>query len=212
MFTYVNNYDIIDLGKGGIMRRKEYTLDWILTILSGVCIGFLIAMITVGITTMSQDLVLSNIDSQEQIIEIRTIETKQTVSHYIKERVEFTNYYVNDGYGSTVTTSSGLTTDKFKINEKGWYTYNGKVVIATATNLCLEITTGACGKYNERKDTHHYFDLFDIVTITFDGIEYKAIVLDSCGACNWDTELQRIDIFVSGIEYSFGKTKGTVMY
>ena len=58
-------------------------------------------------------------------------------NEHSKREVVFTNYYKGDSEGSTAKTGSGITTDKFQINEKGWYLYEGKVVIAAATYECL---------------------------------------------------------------------------
>ena len=133
-------------------------------------------------------------------------------SHKIMQTVNITNYYVNDKYNSKIITSSGLTTDDFEINSLGWYTYKGHVVIATATNLCIRVTSGACGSFNSMLPTHHYLDLFQIVEIKFEDKSFSAIVLDSCGACNWDEDYQRIDIFISHPKHSFGKRKGAIIY
>lgn len=133
-------------------------------------------------------------------------------STLIKERVAFTSFWTGDSMKSGAITHSGLRISDFSINRNGWYTYKGMVVVATATNQCLESTSGACGRYMERKDTHHYFDLFDTLTIIINGKEYDAIVLDSCGACFWDEAHQRIDIFVASKQHSVGKTVGAILY
>lgn len=147
-----------------------------------------------------------------EIIHTNYIYMTRDIAEITKERVVFTSYYNTDRYSTSTITSSGLTTSDFKINSNGWYTFKGHVVIGAATNLCIKVTSGACGKFNEYKDTHHYFDLFDIVDITLLGETYSAIVLDSCGACNWDEEYQRIDIFVSNSNYNIGKVKGAIRY
>lgn len=144
--------------------------------------------------------------------EIEVIVLHKNVSARIKERVEFTNFYPGDNMNTNTMTSTGHTISDFQVNENGWYTWQGKVVVATATTLCLEVENGPCGKFNEQKDTHHYFDLYDVVEIIFGGEHYQAVVLSSCGACNWDEALQRVDIFVAGSDYDFGKVKGGIIY
>lgn len=165
-------------------------------------------LISVGVSIGS----MSSMTRVEYRDRVEVIEVTKTVSHLIRERVSFTAYWVNDYLGSVNITSSGLTTDYFDTNIMGWYTYQGHVVVATATTLCVEVQTGPCGNYNEYKDTHHYFNLFDVITIEVGGRSYSAIVLDSCGACNWDEELQRVDIFVSNYKFSIGKQKGSIIY
>lgn len=157
----------------------------------------------------------SQADQDKEIIyvpEIEVIVLNKTVSARIKERVEFTNFYPGDNMNTNTMTSTGHTISDFQVNDNGWYTWHGKVVIATATTTCIEVQTGACGNFNEEKDTHHYFDLYDVVEIIFEGEHYQAVVLSSCGACNWDEELQRVDIFVSDSYYDFGKVKGGIIY
>lgn len=131
-------------------------------------------------------------------------------SRVITQRVLFTNYYIGDGSSGT-TTSSGLKISNFQVNGMGWYTYKGKVVVATATTLCLRVKTGPCGNYNTIPDGFMVYDLRSELTIIFKGISYDAIVLDSCGACmhriNGEA-YQRYDIFVK--DGKFGKTEGQI--
>lgn len=171
-------------------------------------IGFICALIgVVLISTMGPPKEEIPKDTKVEVIEI-----KQFVSYLVKERVLFTSYYPNDSYGSNAMTSSGLTIDDFDVNEQGWFTYKGYVVVATATELCLNVKSGPCGRFNEPKDTHHYFKLFDTLQINVGGKSYKAIVLDSCGACNWDEDLQRVDVFVRDNKYVIPSKKGSIIY
>lgn len=121
--------------------------------------------------------------------------------------VRFTNYYVGDGTGSGATVSVGLTTNNFQVNSRGWYTYKGRVVLATATTLCLEVKSGPCGRYNSLPNGYKANDLWDEVDIEFEGEIYPAVVLDSCGACFWDESKQRVDIFVTN-QGRFGNRHG----
>lgn len=74
------------------------------------------------------------------------------------------------------------------MNEKGWYTYQGKVVVATATPYLLNHGWS-------RKDGITYYKYYDTLTLVINGVSYEAIVLDSCGAC---MKSKIIDIFVTG--------------
>lgn len=110
--------------------------------------------------------------------------------------VRFTSYYIGDCSGSGNYTSSGLGIEDFEVNEMGWYTYDGKVVMAAATVQCLEAFTGACAKYTELPDGYSIHQIYDEVIIFLNGNNYEAIILDSCGASFWEEEKQRYDIFV----------------
>ena len=126
-------------------------------------------------------------------------EVKLEVNNKVSSKpYRLTSYYTGDGTGSGRCTGSGICTNKFKVNEKGWYTYKGKLVVAAATNLCLNITKGkdACAKYNTKVEGRKYFDYFDEIQVEIDGVKYDAIVLDSCGASMF-VEEDRIDLFVA---------------
>lgn len=109
-----------------------------------------------------------------------------------------TSYYTGDETGSTHKTGSGISTSEFEVNDKGWYTYEGKLVFATATNACLNSTNpnDACSKWSTPKEGRHYFDYFEEFQVIIDGVEYTGIVLDSCGASMY-LEENRVDLFVA---------------
>lgn len=140
--------------------------------------------------------------NNSSVIINKSSNTKTTSNQVVKETIEpkevrFTSYWVNDGTGSGNCTSSGLCTSDFDVNHKGWFTYQGKVVLASATYKCFYEETGACGKYNSLPDGYNIHNLHDELTIFIDGEMHDAIVLDSCGASFWEEERQRYDIFVS---------------
>ena len=54
----------------------------------------------------------------------------------------------------------------------------------------------ACGKWNTRKEGKRYFNYYEEITVIIDGVEYEAIILDSCGASMRLNE-NRLDLFVS---------------
>jgi len=145
---------------------------------------------------------------KEEIIE-EIKHSEEVVKEVIKERIKpvvvvlnvdeyrLTSYYTNDSTGSGKCTGSGLCIKDFKVNENGWYTYNGKLVMAGATNECLNSHSGACNKWNYKIIGRHYFDYYDELVVVIDGVEYDSIILDSCGASMYVAE-DRIDLFVSG--------------
>jgi hypothetical protein len=133
----------------------------------------------------------------------------------LKVPIVFTNYYTGDSTGSGALTSSGLRTTHFKINSRGWYTYKGYVVLAAATNLCLRVQSGACGKYSKLPTGFIAYNLYDIITFEIDGRRYEGIILDSCGACmvrdaHYPSR-QKFDIFIADSKYSFGKLTGKLI-
>lgn len=124
------------------------------------------------------------------------------LEEYRKVDVYFTNYHLGDG-SSGDTTASGLQIKDFEINEDNMYTYNGKVVVATAN--MIRIPKGIVEGYNSHK-------LYEEFTIRLNDKEYPAIVLDICGACYgmFDEQLQRYDIFTTG--NVIGKVIGQVAF
>ena len=126
-------------------------------------------------------------DTTNEVIEEPQIEEKPVIESY---QTRLTSFYANDGYGTGSCTGTGLCENDFQVNENGWYTYQGKLVLATATpyllNYGFELADGI--------QTYRYYDE---LTLVIDGISYPAIVTDSCGACMGDN---RIDLFVSNSE------------
>ena len=141
---------------------------------------------------VEEDIPPSEKVESEVVEEIIEEEPKQ----YVQYRL--TSFWNNDGYGTSACTGSGLCEDDFQINNKGWYTYNGKLVLAAATYECLNAKSGACGKWNVARSDKTYYHYRDTIELIIDGIEYEGIILDSCGACMYVNNEQRIDLFVSG--------------
>lgn len=117
------------------------------------------------------------------------------------QKVRFTSYYPGDATGSGKCTASAICTSSFDTNENGWYTYEGKVVIAAATYACTASTRGICGKYNELPPGYKQYNLHDEIPINIDGNDYTGIVLDICGGSYWNEEFQRYDIFVDNKDH-----------
>lgn len=122
-----------------------------------------------------ENIVESNEESNNEIQSIVDISyTTRMTSYYPKE--------------SSDCTGSGLCKWDFETNEFGWFTYQGKLVVATATMYLL----------NEGftlYDGVHTYRYYDEITLNIDGVDYQAIVLDSCGS---SMKTDRIDLFVSG--------------
>lgn len=112
-----------------------------------------------------------------------------------KENYRLTSYHQQDGSSGSCT-GSGKCVSDFQINNKGWYTYEGKLVLAGATKECLNSKSGACGNWNTPVSGRKYFKYYDTVSLTIDGIKYEGIILDSCGA-SMSVKENRIDLFVS---------------
>jgi hypothetical protein len=135
-------------------------------------------------------------EKEEVVIKEEPVAEQPVVKPTLNYRL--TSYYKDDGTGVGNCTGSGKCIKDFTINEKGWYTYQGKLVLGGATKACLN-TTGdqACMRFEEVSG-RHYFNYFEEITITIDNISYDAIILDSCGACMYVNE-NRLDLFVSSL-------------
>lgn len=133
-------------------------------------------------------------------VEPEVIEEPKVYSDY-----RLTSFWFNDGYGTSSCTGSGLCEKDFNINDKGWYTYNGKLVLAAATYECLYSHSGACNRWNTKRSDKTYYSYYDEVELIIDGIVYEGIVLDSCGACMYVNNEQRLDLFVSGKQYAIDR-------
>ncbi len=190
------------------MQSKLSSREWLLLILLST-----LSIVSIYSIQALQDEVLrlGLLSINQQAIIDHHVCLKQEVS-VLREQipVRFTSYYEGDSTRSGRGTSSGLTIADFKVNDRGWYTYQNRVVLGAATTLCLEIDTGACGQYNDLPNDYQIHELFDELQISIDGVIYDAIVLDSCGASFWNEDLQRYDIFVSD-QKSVTDTVGFIM-
>lgn len=147
-------------------------------------------------------------EKSEEVIE-------QEVQPRISKLYRLTSFYSNDGYGTGSCTGSGLCEKDFQINNKGWYTYNGYLVLAGATEELLRSGYSVKGG-NVRQEGKHYFRYYDTVKLEIDGIIYDGIIIDSCGSSMWYGET-RLDLFVSNsssvIDRGYrGKSMITVWY
>ena len=114
--------------------------------------------------------------------EVRAEENRYTVTYEYETRL--TSYYPKKPVSPT---GSGLGIEDFGVNEFGWYTYKGKLVVATATSYLLNYGW----RYQNGVRLYNYYD---VLILTIDGVDYEAIVLDSCGIC---MTTGRVDLFVT---------------
>ncbi len=126
--------------------------------------------------------------ASKKIIQNTSDNTRMTGSQY---KARLTNFWPDDGYGTGRVTGSGKTIYDFQVNEHGWYTYQGKLVIGTGTPYLLKYG------YKQGKGVRLY-EYYDELTLTIDGKNYPAIVLDSCGAAMKE---KRIDLYIVGERY-----------
>lgn len=114
--------------------------------------------------------------------EVRAEENRYRVTYEYETRL--TSYYPKKPIRPT---GCGLGIEDFGVNENGWYTYNGMLVVATATNYLLN--------YGWRyADDVRLYNYYDVLILNIDGVDYEAIVLDSCGIC---MTTGRVDLFVT---------------
>lgn len=127
-------------------------------------------------------------DTEEQQLEPIGVVEEEPVVEEVQEApssytTRMTSYYPEEG--ETIT-ASGLGINNFQTNDKGWFTYNGKLVVATASTRL--------GSTNMRT-----YNLYDELILNVEGVDYNAVVLDVCGACQ---RSNRIDLFVSSYVYA----------
>lgn len=135
------------------------------------------------------------VEEVEEADEVEEEYAEPVEETYVEPVVEVSNEYTTRMTSfypaeSSDCTGSGLCSWDFGINENGWYTYNGKLVVATATQYLANqgwyLAPGV-----------HTYRYYDEITLVIDGVEYQAIVLDSCGNC---CKTDRVDLFVSNRE------------
>lgn len=124
---------------------------------------------------------------EANIIATEIIKEEEPIEEEVFYETRMTSYYPGDDCKSGTVTGSGKSIKDFEVNEYGWYTYNGKLVVATATKYLLNYGF----TLSEGVHTYKYWEE---ITIEIDGVRYEAIVLDSCGHA---MHSDRIDLFVS---------------
>lgn len=177
-------------------RTKRRLKRWVKVVLAILLILIIWLLIGNQKATIKKETKKSkNIIKEEK--RIYTKEIVETPEEQEKEQKEekqtsyttrMTSYYTNDGYETGSCTGSGLCAKDFRVNDKGWYTYQGKLVVATATPYLLKYGYGLASGV-------HTYRYYKEITLNIDNVDYKAIVLDSCGNC---MITGRVDLFVSG--------------
>ena len=120
---------------------------------------------------------ITTVVSQQYIDSLSKVDLSKYYGGSTFQQTYYHGYRVGTGY----TTSSS----KIKYDSKNkWYTYNGSIVVATATTNY--------GKHGEKKNIYYFtYKSNDTLYMKINNIWYKAIVLDSCGACTKVTKYKK---------------------
>lgn len=130
----------------------------------------------------TEEISWDRVSSESKVEEV--IESVETGTY----ETRMTSFWADDGSGTGECTGSGLCSWDFGVDEHGWYTYNGKLVVATATTYLANQGWSVA-------DGVHLYKYYEELVLTIDGVEYDAIILDSCGS---SMKTDRVDLFVSG--------------
>lgn len=148
-----------------------------------------VAMILKPINVVKAEYKEMTINAQSSVKIVAKVEENAQKNENIVQNsytTRMTSYYSGES-GSGECTGSGLCINDFQVNNKGWYIYQGKLVVATATPYLL--------KYGfTLYEGVHTYRYGDEITLNIDGVDYQAVVRDSCGNC---MKTGRIDLFVS---------------
>lgn len=170
-------------------KRKKYRLNkkgkTLVAILIMIPILVIIFRGTKNEVSAKEEIVLA--ETTNEIVEVMQEEPIEEEVEEVFYETRMTSYYPGDDCKSGTVTGSGKSIKDFEVNEYGWYTYNGKLVVATATKYLLNYGF----TLSEGVHTYKYWEE---ITIEIDGVRYEAIVLDSCGHA---MHSDRIDLFVS---------------
>ena len=170
-------------------KRRKYRLNKrgkaLVAILIMIPILVIIFKGTKNEVNAKEEIVLA--ETTNEIVEVMQEEPVEEEVEEVFYETRMTSYYPGDDCKSGTVTGSGKSIKDFEVNEYGWYTYNGKLVVATATKYLLNygfiLSEGV-----------HTYKYWEEITIEIDGVRYEAIVLDSCGHA---MHSDRIDLFVS---------------
>ena len=170
-------------------KRRKYRLNKrgkaLVAILIMIPILVIIFKGTKNEVSAKEEIVLA--ETTNEIVEVMQEEPVEEEVEEVFYETRMTSYYPGDDCKSGTVTGSGKSIKDFEVNEYGWYTYNGKLVVATATKYLLNYGF----TLSEGVHTYKYWEE---ITIEIDGVRYEAIVLDSCGHA---MHSDRIDLFVS---------------
>lgn len=170
-------------------KRRKYRLNKrgkaLVAILIMIPILVIIFKGTKNEVSAKEEIVLA--ETTNEIVEVMQEEPVEEEVEEVFYETRMTSYYPGDDCKSGTVTGSGKSIKDFEVNEYGWYTYNGKLVVATATKYLLNY------EFTLSEGVHTY-KYWEEITIEIDGVRYEAIVLDSCGHA---MHSDRIDLFVS---------------
>ena len=108
-------------------------------------------------------------------------------NHYT---TRLTSFWPAENNDENICTASGLCMQHMTENENGWYMYNGRLAIATASTRL--------GSSSQKT-----YKLYQEVTLVINGKTYPAIVVDVCGACQ---RKNIIDLYVKDGAHSITTT------
>lgn len=153
------------------------------------------SLYTIGLTALAAHYAWYTNDLETRRVEINTpviIASKALEMPLERKSTDIivTNYYYGDGSSGKVT-ASGKKISDFQVNDKGMYTFNGMIVVATANVRRLDWNL---------KEGYQSHDFYDVLELEIDGQAYEAIVLDICGSCYGvkGEDNQRIDVYTTG--------------
>ena len=129
--------------------------------------------------TIAENIITDNIISAES----ENIIESETIFEPDNELYRITSYYPAE---NSNTTGSGKTTNDFdllNVEGKSVYSYQGRIVVAGATNELLKSGYNKNGSQNNQNK--HYFNYYDTGRMKINDKWYGFIVLDSCGASMW---------------------------
>lgn len=167
-----------------------------LIVLFAISIAFILYIINIkNSMLMEMEIVENRIEQLEdkynQINKERSLALISTLKYVndTSKEVIFSNYGTWDGHSGNKT-ASGLTINEFEVNEDGMYTYQNKVVLATANIDRLP---------RELLNSYNSHLLYEEIDFVIDDKQYSGIVLDVCGACYGvlGEDKQRYDIFTT---------------
>lgn len=121
------------------------------------------------------------------------------------KNIGLTHYY-GGKVGLDGMSPNGYRSERFRLNEKGWWMYTDPttemeyLAVAAPTTDCLNV---GCGKTWAPLDGITYYEYGDVIPLSIEGKEYRAMVIDFCGECMESNNPLKISVYVS--EEYFGE-------
>ena len=124
--------------KLGLIKKEAFCLIYIVALfLCFYNVGEVNKITSYNVTGTNS--VMSSTLKTEYVAPLPQIEEKLVVNEPQKYSYRLTSYYLNDECNSIDCTGAGFCAKDLVANEKGWYTYNGKLVIAAATTYMQNV-------------------------------------------------------------------------